>query len=350
MATTYDLIIVGLGPAGAALGHRAQARGLKVLGIDPQTRWVNTFGLFRDELPDWLSDIPVSSRSFPTARALRTHQLAREYVILDNDALRRRLLTFEVIQGHAEIQNSTRVQVGPNSFTADVVVDARGARMEEGMVAQQALGWFVTEPIAPNWLDFDPRTGQFRYSFPTKHGTLVEQTLLATREVVDWDCLAAQLEADLDEKPRAVEKVVIPLSPPQPTLSALPFGARAGFINPITGFSLATSFRMVDPTLDALWPKQGDHPNQLPFRTWQFRVDRALCTLIQSVLLELSPARLAEVLDVILGASIKTQRGFLGLGDPIGTLWGMMRVFVSVPLGTKVSILRVLAAQIRRAR
>ena len=47
----YDLVIIGLGPAGCMLGSRATHAGLRVLGIDPTPQWNNTYGIWDYQVP-----------------------------------------------------------------------------------------------------------------------------------------------------------------------------------------------------------------------------------------------------------------------------------------------------------
>ena len=51
-----DLLVVGAGPAGRALAHRACVAGLAVTVVDPapDQEWTATFGLFGDDLPLWI--------------------------------------------------------------------------------------------------------------------------------------------------------------------------------------------------------------------------------------------------------------------------------------------------------
>lgn len=327
--SAYDLIIVGLGPAGSALGHRAHARGLRVLGLDPTTKWPATYGIFADELPSWLVDAPCFSRSFPLARALRERQINRQYCILDNEALRTRLQNFPIIRDPAEIRSSNSVMVAGKTLHADVVVDARGFSAAPGTPVQQAAGQFTREEGPDLWMDFSGATGRFTYSFATPSGRLVEDTVLAAAHELPWDAFG---DAD--------ERVLIPLGPP-PASAALPYGARAGFINPMSGYSLGTSLSFADPTLDALWPSTPTR-RPLPWRTRTFRADRALCTLLQRVLIDVPPATLLEIMNPILVAPIDTQRAFLQLGNLLGTVRGMVHVFAHATNCTRIRIVRAL--------
>ncbi|MEJ5927231.1 lycopene cyclase family protein [Corynebacterium sp. H128] len=330
--SSYDLIIVGLGPAGAYLGHRAHARGLKVLGVDRKDAWDATYGGWVDELPG----VPLYSRTKPTVRFGGVGRvLEREYAIIDADRWRSQLLDFPIVIGEAEISNANSVLIDGQKHLTDVVVDARGMSYVAGQPLQQALGWFIDS--APDaWMDF--RESTFLYSFDTPRGRLVEETYLAIADFHSWGELEGALSRRFPgKKPREVERVVIPLGRPPASKSALPFGARAGFINPITGFSLATAIRMAEPTLDALWGH-----GTLPWRTRAFRADRHLAELLQRALLNLEPPRVQHLLRALLRLPTPLHRDFLQLGNLRGTLVGMALVFAQVPLSTKLAIVRAL--------
>ncbi|HEX2857892.1 MAG TPA: lycopene cyclase family protein, partial [Propionibacteriaceae bacterium] len=66
--TRPDVAVVGLGPAGRALAHRLLARGARVLAVDPHPErpWLPTYGGWAHQLPDWLPERVVGSRSART--------------------------------------------------------------------------------------------------------------------------------------------------------------------------------------------------------------------------------------------------------------------------------------------
>ncbi|QMV85346.1 hypothetical protein HW450_00855 [Corynebacterium hindlerae] len=321
--STFDMIILGLGPAGAYLGHRATARGLKVLGIDPAAQWTATYGGWVDEL----ADAPLFWRGFPSVRfGGLGYQLDREYGIIDN-SWRERLLNFEVLQESAEITSAYSVRVAGVEYQTQMLIDARGATPQPPY--QQAFGVFLDSgPVT--WMDFHGET--FQYSFPTPRGHLVEETLLVTATERPWEQLASTLP---QQQNTGEEKVLIPMGPQHYDSPALPYGARAGFINPVCGFSLGTSISLADATLDALW-----RGGPLPWRTRTFRADVALARRLQRVLLKLEPAQVQHLLKALLLSPFHAR--FLKLGDLPGTLTGMAWVFARVPLSTKAAILRAL--------
>lgn len=331
--SAYDLIIVGLGPAGCILGNRAQARGLRVLGIDRSEKWTATYGGWVDEL----IDVPFYWQGQPRVRfGGLGHVLDREYGIVDADLWRAQLVTFDTVKAVGQILAANHVQAGGQDYWADVVVDGRGLELSTGPV-QQALGWFLDDgPTA--WMDFAGPS--FLYGFPTARGHLVEETVLATVEEVEW----AQLEDKLQQRfpaaqPTAVERVLIPLGQQEHTGPALPYGARAGFINPISGYSLGTSLRFAEQTLDALW-----HGGKLPWRTRAFRTDKALCAWLLKVMLRVTANDQQRMLLAILRSPF--HKRFLTLGDPIGTFIGMLWVFAKVPLSTKIAIIKACSLRV----
>lgn len=317
------MIILGLGPAGAYLGHRATERGLKVLGIDPAPQWTATYGGWVDEL----ADAPLFWRGFPSVRfGGLGYQLDREYGIVHN-SWRERLLNFEVLVDVAEITSAYSVRVAGVKYQTQVLIDARGATSQPPY--QQAFGVFVDKgPVT--WMDF--RGSTFQYSFPTPRGHLVEETFLVTANERPMGELVSKLPK---QQIQGEEKVLIPMGRQQYDGPALPYGARAGFTNPVSGFSLGTSISLADATLDALW--QG---GALPWRTRTFRADVALAHRLQAVLLALEPTQVQNLLKALLLSPFHAR--FLRLGDLGGTLAGMAWVFARVPFSTKAAILRAL--------
>lgn len=327
------MIIVGLGPAGAYLGHRAYARGLKVIGVDHSDTWTATYGGWVDELPR----VPFHRVVKPSVRFGGLGRVIdRDYAIIDATTWRQELLDFPTVTGHAEIASANRVLIDGRPHLTDVIIDARGLTYTAGTPVQQALGWFIDD--APDaWMDFAGDT--FLYSMPTPRGHLVEETYLATDNLHEWSDLEQRLRQRFpDAEPTGVERVLITLGGHDHCGPALPYGARAGFVSPITGYSVSTSIKMAEPTLDALWSG-----GQLPWRTRTFRSDRWLAERLQRVLLALPAEGLHQLLRALLTLPAELQRRFLALGDLAGTLACMPLVFAQVDNRTKAHILRALA-------
>lgn len=303
-----DLIVVGLGPAGLALAHRADQRGLQVVGVDPNPEWDHTIGVWADEVPEWL-DVPERGRCRPRVRANGvTRELARDYVTVDSQAFRARYTTFPVIRHSATIVDAHSVHTGPTRelLQAQRVVDARGWQHPTGPV-QQAAGYLADDGEAW-WMDV---TGDFfTYSIPVGDRWLVEKTLLISENPLPWP----ELECEYP----AVERVLFPMRVPRYTGPAIPFGVRAGMLNPISGYSVTTAWNSVDDVLD------GNYPWQRP----RWRIEQALLRRGQQLLLNVDNERFFEE---VFRLDDGTLRQLLQLGNLTGTVRGMWALFRQAP-------------------
>lgn len=272
----YDLVIIGLGPAGCMLGSRATHAGLRVLGIDPTPQWNNTYGIWDYQVPPWLPTDGASSTPARVHANGTSRKLPGRYLILNNQRTRSRLITFDTIAVQATILSPTSVRVAGHNITAPIV-DCTGATPEqpsgdETTVVQQAYGLVFTylpkHEDNARWMDFhtpwahtphdEPphSTETFGYVVPTPQGLLIEETLLLGAPTT-WKQLEQRLHARIIDvldithltPDGPVEKVFIPLHTPltdRTPNGVLAFGARAGFIDPMSGYSLATSAHYAD--------------------------------------------------------------------------------------------------------
>ncbi|MEZ2121282.1 lycopene cyclase family protein [Corynebacterium sp. CCM 9203] len=337
----FDMIVVGLGPAGAALAHRAHRRGWNVLGVDPREEWPNTYGIFSDELPDWLPDPPAAARSIPVIIGARVYTPGREYLILDNQKLRNRFLTFPVLISRATTVARHHVCADGHTMQARVVIDARGVDPGRASAFQQAFGVVIDDDAPPVWMDLrqvpDTTEATFHYQIPVSGGVLHQETVLVRNSRLPWSELETALRQRIGDftAHRIVrsEAVLIPMdrNSRRPVIDGpVPFGARAGFITPISGFSVATSLSLVEPTLDALAAAamSGGTPQKLPWHTFRYRTDRYLMRMGQRVLKDLDKYEFPDFMELVFRLDTSSQRRFLSPGDPVGTLRGMMRIFI----------------------
>ena len=162
-----DLIVVGLGPAGAALAYRAATHyGWRVLGIDPTTSWDKTLGVWVSDIPTWLAHLPVI-RSTPAAHALSRHNLGQGYAVIDTAAWRAALVTFPTLCTDATIIDAHNVTAQGTTYRARWVVDARGPLPDPSLPVQQALGTFVDAPSTDaTWMDLRPISEDYPPTFP----------------------------------------------------------------------------------------------------------------------------------------------------------------------------------------
>jgi lycopene beta-cyclase len=282
-----DLVIVGDGPGGLALAAACRRRGLDVAVVGTGRPWTATYASWLDDVAD-VADLP--SACFATlapavvVHALARHELARPYGVLDGDALRRHLAAdldarVDTVEGAQHFAWGTRVLTSGGRIDARLVVDAAGRGGPEWgsdrptpAAWQTAHGIVVADPPArfdrdlPTFMDLRtvPGTAErstFCYVVPVADGWLVEETVLAARRAVDPAWLAARLAERLGpDGPRIVagarrtEVVAIPLGGrlPSDRQPIVPFGAAAGYTNPVSGFSVAAALRAAPRVADAL--------------------------------------------------------------------------------------------------
>jgi lycopene beta-cyclase len=297
-----DVVIVGDGPAGAALAAACRSEGLAAVLVGAGVPWEATYGSWCDDVPGVPSEVFSSVCPQVLAFGERRHELRRPYGVFDNDALRAHLLDgVEIVsrtaRGHQQFGWGSRVLTDEGSVDARVVVDAAGAAGFIGAGArgaspgwQSAFGVVLAElpaeaPIerdAITLMDFRSPSASappspvptFCYVVPVRDGWLVEETVLAARPAVDSSILCARLEhrlgpdgAHLIASAVRTETVRIPMGSriASGSQAVVRFGAAAGFVHPATGYSVAASLRAAprvaaaiaegnDPS-SAVWPR-----------------------------------------------------------------------------------------------
>jgi lycopene beta-cyclase len=270
----HDVVVLGDGPAGRALGAACRDRGLDAVVVGPDHAWTSTFGAWVDEVPDHRGAFVAETAIDVVAGERR--RLGRTYAVFHNQCLRASLdRAPRVVDTVVAVQHHTWGAVvrtaGGTPLTAAVVVDAAGAGgvaldrdvHPERTSFQTAYGLVLSERPdvggdAAVLMDWRPARGgaagaeepTFLYVLPLGGGRwLVEETSLARRRPMAVDelraRLAARLGADLTDRAEHVEVVSIPMRPGvpgrlQPTVG---FGAAAGYVHPATGYSVTASLR-----------------------------------------------------------------------------------------------------------
>ncbi|WKD61230.1 Lycopene beta cyclase [Corynebacterium ciconiae DSM 44920] len=272
------LAVLGLGPAGAMVALRAAARGWKVEAYDPRglRQWSATYGLIEHQLPAWLEPFlsPATSMQATDARG-KLRPLPFCYRMLDNAAVYHAL---DRLCAQAQVRISTTAITHASQCKADAVIDCRGANVRSA-VWQVAVGWVIAHPPPENqpvFMDWRP-SGPYSDDPPSflyiqrAHGAwLWEETILATADectdAATRQRLTATLRARLSTRLCALgidaaaadeEVVFIPMGTVgRPVPGARACGAKAGQINPATGYSVGDTARGVDALLDELDPTQ----------------------------------------------------------------------------------------------
>lgn len=365
-----DLLIVGAGPAGLALGAAAKTHGLRVLVVDPRPDrpWTNNYGVWLDEL-DALGLGGVLRRSWPQSRvcldADRSVLLPRAYGQVDADALRARLAC-PIRQGEAMALEANAVRLADGTvLNAKVVVDASGhgspfVRRRGGRSPGVQRAWGATLRVDGHpWpldemrlMDFTAAPGaegdpSFLYVMPYgPDRVFVEETSLVGRPPVAFEVLEARLQArlhGLGVEVRAVgevERCHIPMGVPLPDLDqpVLAFGGAASMVHPATGYMLTSVLRQAEvvatalaaePTAAAgwaaLWPRERR-------RVW------TILTYGMEVLLTLDQAQIQRFFAGFFEAD--DWAAFLAGTQRVPELTATMRqVFARVPLGLKARLM-----------
>ncbi|MDH6281295.1 lycopene beta-cyclase [Prescottella agglutinans] len=337
------------------------------MGIDPHPDrpWSPTYAAWVDELPRWLGPevLRVTVRR-PHVWATRSRVLDREYAVLDNAALHRRLdlESVRVVPGFAAAVASDSVVLRDGTeVRARRVIDARGLRPDSTLAEQTAFGLVLPAAAAATpamgaaecwFMDWRRDNGtapedppSFLYAVPLGDDTvLLEETCLVGRPGLSLDELRRRLDARLRARgvePPAnleVERVRFPVQAPPPSGTVDTFGARAGLIHPGTGYSVAASLTAVDDVVDAL--VAGRDPGKAMW-PWSARFVRSLRGVGLSALLRLDPARTEEFFDAFFALPVERQRAYLsGRADATGTMRTMWALFRTVPPPVRRTLLR----------
>ncbi|AWK75593.1 lycopene cyclase [Rhodococcus oxybenzonivorans] len=365
----WDVAIVGLGPAGRALAHRAALRGLTVVAIDPHPRrsWTATYGAWEDELPHWLPEAAIATRTqLPTAWTTRRQSICRTYCVLNTPMLQSMLSdgTATLIAGRAVDLSPTAVFLGDGTtVTARVVVDARGTGDSPDLAQQTAYGVVVDTGTAAGALDgehalfMDWRTDNgtapsdppsFLYAVPLSADRfLLEETCLVGRPALPVSELATRLHRRLRHRGVSVpsrsdvERVRFAVEPPHDAgrtagSGQVRFGARAGLMHPGTGYSVAASLScadaltrdLVEGTSGRLWP-------------WRARTVASLRSIGLRALLRLDAESVPEFFEHFFDLPPHVQAAYLSdRAHPAATLSAMRRMFLASSADIRGAMLR----------
>jgi lycopene cyclase-like protein len=279
--SSHDVVIAGAGPAGVALAAALAERGVDVLVVAPEgpRAWRNNYSLWGDEA-ERVGVTEALAARWPAARVriagTTSHQLAREYAIVDNERLADLLLARArpafragAVDAVAHEADGTRVRLADGGeLTSRLFVDATGAghfvsrARARRVYAQVAYGQWLEDargdaldPSTVLLMDFDqaPATRPtFLYALPfARDRIFVEETSLVASPPLSMDDARARLSARLSRmgvsgRVVAEERCYIPMGAPIPHLNqrTLAFGAAASLTHPATGYQLAASLTL----------------------------------------------------------------------------------------------------------
>lgn len=358
--STWDVAIIGLGPAGRALAHRTTALGLSVVSIDPlpHRTWTATYAAWFDELPEWLPPAAIAtSIARPSVWTTRRQTIDRRYCVLNTQTLQSILSEGigTVIAGKVIDFSPTRVRLDDNSvIESRVVVDARGTSDEANLAQQTAYGVVVDSAVAApvlagsealfmDWRSDNgtavSETPSFLYAVPLPSGKfLLEETCLVSRPTLEVSELACRLHRRLQHHgvsipPEAeIEKVQFPVQPPPGTRrphhgAGVRYGTRAGLMHPGTGYSVAASLMCADTLAYAL--RDGSPERLWP---WRARTVASLRSVGLRVLLSLDSEQMPVFFEHFFELPAHLQAAYLSeRTNPVGTASAMSRMFFSSP-------------------
>lgn len=391
-----DVVVVGDGPAGSALALACVRAGVDVVLVGPDEPWTNTYGAWLDDLDrcDLLDDVGAVTSTrcdHVVVRGGRRHRLNRAYGLLDNTALGaqlRRGVRHDVALVTSVDAGDGLVDLGLSdggTVTCRLVVDATGwpARFATATIPgpepawQTAFGVVLASPPAgalgePTIMDFgsvddDPMV-TFAYSLPVADGWLVEETVLAARPAVDPDRLrqrlARRLSTDVDTMlatARRTEIVRIPMGGRRPD-SRQPiagFGAAAGGIHPISGYSVVASIAgapavaaTIASTLASSRSSPAEHAAAVWDTVWstEARRSRILLDYGLEVLTRLDVHEAQSFFDTFFDLPTAAWSSFMTPGTSSRQLARtMMAVFRTAPSGVRRRLLSVNPLALSRA-
>ena len=306
-ARTYDVVVVGAGPAGLGVAARVAGQGFRVCLVDPdpEAYWPNNYGVWVDEfeamgLEDCFETV-WDKASVHLDNGAPPRFLRRRYARVDRAKLKARFLgqcrdlgvDFVAAKGEGVAHAGGVSTVACSNGTAvggRLVVDATGharklVEFDEAFDPgyQAAYGVMIDVPRHPfpvdtmvfmDWrddhLDGSPAVRERNAAVPTflyvmpfsPTKIFVEETSLVARPAVGFDDLKERLAIRLrhlgvEYDPAAVEEEEYCLIPMGGVLPAIPqrvlgVGGTAGMVHPSTGYMVARTLGAVPTVADAI--------------------------------------------------------------------------------------------------
>lgn len=378
----HDVVIIGAGPAGLALARSLVDRAVDVLVVAPESQWLATYGAWRDDVVDCELGATLDAvvrDSWTTVRVVgrREHLLPRSYVVFDNARLREALANgVTTCVGHVDsvehsVDASTVRLATGDTLQCRLVVDASGngaflARRGEPSGAQTAYGVVIGTAHTQAAGVFPPGDAftlmdwsnppTFLYGATFADGSnLIEETSLFAQPPHGIDQLrqrlTARLGVDLTSEAVSVERVNIPMGGPLPSLNTrvVGFGAAAGYVHPVTGYSVAASLRAAPRVAEAIRTGQARHTRgaDLSRVVWDavwpqhLRKTRAWHDMGLSVLKSLPSESIPGFFDAFFDLPRHLIAAYLRIdGEPREVQRAMLGVFRRVDATTRLRLMR----------
>jgi lycopene cyclase-like protein len=362
-----DVLVIGSGPAGLSIAATLAEAGLAVQGLsptNPETPWVNTYGIWVDEL-EALGLSHLLAHRWQDSVVFMAGQelpLRREYGLLDKGRLQQHWLgqcdqhrvgwqqgIAAKVQHHATHTTIT-TQEGKD-LAARLVVDASGhkpalvQRPTPKAVAYQAafgiVGRFSKPPITPQrmvLMDYrdDHLAPEERLQPPTFLYAMdlgddlyfVEETSLAHAPAISFEMLERRLYQRLRYDGvevtaiHEVERCLFPMNLPLPDLHqpVVGFGGAASMVHPATGYMVGSLLRRGPILATAIAQGLGaanTPPTDVAHQAWQVlwpierRRKHYLYTFGLENLMDFSPPRLRRFFTTFFSLPQPYWSGFL---------------------------------------
>lgn len=373
-----DLIVVGAGPAGLILAYALLDAGFSVCVVDPEPErsWKHSLCFWSQEL-EGLSSLESFQYLFKSAikkewssaevklSGHTRYTIESTYAKFDSERLQSNLknairdlggsIVADSINSIENTETGSLVH-GKQSYVARMVIVANGSNSgllsysDSNPAYQVAYGQRLRLPSdwsnlsernaktldnePAGFMDFQVPFGlthqfsvppSFLYSLPlTSQEVFVEETVLATRDKVDWAMLKNRLE--LRKKELGIQQAIqleeeyctIEMGGGLPAFGrTLAFGAAAGFVHPVTGFQVMRSIRTAPKLAACLkenWDKDLDSLSALSWNAiWNSTQlqNRRLYLVGLDILTRLNLSETQSFFDAFFKGSRSELSGFL---------------------------------------
>lgn len=382
-ARGYDVVVLGGGPAALTVAAATARKGLGVLlaARSWATPWSKTFGSFAlaNQGAPWTELASQQNPIFLLGSGPAQH-LGATYLRFDTARLQAALVEEARAQGvdflpenfvacRAGVHNY-QVEFERTTLSAQFLLDATGVsalQAEEAIGYQTAYGiWIESPPPALSsgemrMMDFsliESGIPTFAYVLRESNGlTFVQETQLCSKKPVPWPVLKNNLRARLrhlgwKESPHHGEEFcLIPLGIRRPSLrnQVIPFGAKAGFVQPATGYQLHHAIRKSEAVAGELASARADRESRVEelrertlrsIWTTQERATFSLYEVGAEILMEMDSRQLAGFLSMFFESNSRLTLGFLegnqSLSEASQTLF---QVFSHAPLRMRRKLL-----------
>ncbi|KDP39845.1 hypothetical protein JCGZ_04190 [Jatropha curcas] len=302
--SSFDVIIVGTGPAGLRLAEQVSRFGIKVCCVDPSPlcMWPNNYGVWVDEFES-LGLIDCLDKTWSMACVFiddkKTKYLDRPYGRVSRNKLKTKLMENCVSNSvkfhkakvwkidHQEFQSSVICDDG-NEIRGSLIVDAsgfgsnfieyskprnHGYQIAHGVLAEVDYHPFdLDKMVLMDWRDThmgnepylrssNSKIPTFLYAMPFDSNLIfLEETSLVSRPVLSYKEVKTRMVARLRHLGIRVKKVIedekclIPMGGPLPIIpqNVMAIGGISGVVHPSTGYMMARSMALAPLVANAI--------------------------------------------------------------------------------------------------